>query len=195
MARGLFSARASGIAAVLSFVCSLSGTASADQCGGASDALIRDAVATLESGKPSHMVVDWAVAPDVRDLCPTERLSATIAAAGGVTVWMRSAGNTAALERLKLQKRLPLRHVWARKSGTRWRVVDTMEVTGTTVSSAQIDGLGREAAERGFFDWRTYSRKNNLRRGDWKVTIIDRLGERVTCRDSGAPCEIEFHVE
>jgi len=165
----------------------------ANQCGGIGDDPVREVVQQHDEGD-YHLVVDWAVAGRVRELCPQDRLASPIFGGKKVYVWMRSAGNRAALERLRDEKRLPLKHVWARKSGPRWRVVDTISVTGTIISDVNIAGLSVEAAQRGFFDWRIYSNKSNLRRGQWKVTIIDRLGDRVDCQDTADKCEILFHV-
>ena len=130
----------------------------------------------------------------VEDLCPEDIRDGEISAGTKLYVWMRAAGNKAALERLVDERRLPLRHVWSKKAGPFWNVVETIRVSGDDLSDTDIQGLMREASERGFFDWRTYSNKEHLESGLWKITIIDRLGQRIECRKTAAECEIFVDV-
>lgn len=164
------------------------------QCDGIKDDPIRSLITPHTNGD-YHVVVDWARTKGIAARCPTGRLDSDVEHGTKVFVWMRSAGNAAALERLITERRLPLRHVWTWRSGSTWRVVDTVEVTGAGITDEDIKGLKLEASNRGFYDWRTYSSKENLRRGRWKVTIIDRLGQRVECHDTQTDCEIRLRVQ
>ena len=141
------------------------GGLAATQCGGADDEVIRSAVVGDESSE-HNVVVDWATAGQVEDLCPEDIRDGEISAGTKLYVWMRAAGNKAALERLVDERRLPLRHVWSKKAGPFWNVVETIRVSGDDLSDTDIQGLMREASERGFLlDWRTYSNKEHLESG------------------------------
>lgn len=167
--------------------------ARATQCGGPEDPVIKAAVDGHDT-KEFHIVADWALAKAIRRRCPQGRLELSITLGQTVHVWMRSAGNDKALERLIRDKRLPFRHIWKYKVGSRWSIKDRTKVTGDNVSDNDIKGLKLEAENRGFFDWRTYSNKAKLRKGLWRVDIRDRLGDHVPCSGTGAPCEIEFEI-
>jgi hypothetical protein len=81
--------------------------ARATQCGGPEDPVIKAAVDGHDT-KEFHIVADWALAKAIRRRCPQGRLELSITLGQTVHVWMRSAGNDKALERLIRDKRLPL---------------------------------------------------------------------------------------
>jgi hypothetical protein len=164
------------------------------QCDGPGDPDIKTAISP-QANAETHVVADWALAESVKRRCPERRLSTQVNLGTKIHVWMRSAGNKKALERLIKDKRLPFKHIWKYKVGTGWSIKDRVKVTGNNVTDTDIAGLVLEAKNRGFFDWRTFSNKKNLKKGIWRVDIIDRLGENVICANSGSPCPIEFKIK
>lgn len=52
-----------------------------------------------------------------------------------------------------------------------------------------------ELRERGFFDWRTWSVKRNIRRGEWYVYLVYGDGNPVLCEDGRKKCMFKIQVE
>lgn len=140
----------------------------------------------------------WASAVNGRE--PADELQPP-AAGGPLTLWVRLHGTETALRRLE-QGGLPLRHVWMRKapgglsSDTAPVVIDeiTLDIAGQDTMKAR---LRREVEQRGFFDWRTWSTKENLLPGRWYVRLLYADHSPVACIDNGRvikDCLISFTV-
>ncbi|WP_054773918.1 DUF2914 domain-containing protein [Methylogaea oryzae] len=77
---------------------------------------------------------------------------------------------------------------------------------GVTAMTDQIDvpvahrellpGLRRELRDQGYFDWRTWSSKDNLLPGVWRVRVVYADNAPVLCGDGGErrPCEYSLEV-
>ncbi len=91
-------------------------------------------------------------------------------AAAPLYFWTKIQGNAEALEVLKRKRVLLVEHIWQRLSGTRFRVVDQIRLP-IRANEELINGFEWEVKERGFFDWRTFSVKQNLPSDYWKVRV------------------------
>ncbi|BBL70027.1 DUF2914 domain-containing protein [Methylogaea oryzae] len=118
----------------------------------------------------------------------------------GVFLWMQVKGSAAALDKLAAEGKLPIRHKWFRETISRVRP------EGVTAMTDQIDvpvahrellpGLRRELRDQGYFDWRTWSSKDNLLPGVWRVRVVYADNAPVLCGDGGErrPCEYSLEV-
>ncbi|MBM4268238.1 MAG: DUF2914 domain-containing protein [Deltaproteobacteria bacterium] len=105
-----------------------------------------------------------------------------------VSLWMRLEGSEGALDRLRREGRLPIFHKWYFQTGT------DLDFEGTTDPIDFIDlDVGRkdrvpelklEDGERGYFDWRTWSVKQNTHPGSWLVEVVDAKDDPVPCAES-----------
>jgi len=143
--------------------------------------------------------VAWTAA--VQDLQFTNRYAdAGRVPLAPICLWMRMRASQKALAQLKAQGKLPVRHRWIRYSGYD-ADVETLKPTDMIdlgVGTPEVlTGLEREVNDRGWFDWRTWSRKENLIPGKWEVEIVYSTGEPVLCTADGdheIPCRYSIEV-
>lgn len=114
-------------------------------------------------------------------------------------LWMRVTGGEAALAQLKEEGKLPIRHKWflERLIGTTPEGVTTMldDINIPAGANRLLEQLQYEVNQRGFFDWRTWSMKEHIRRGLWRVRVVYADGEPVLCGQENVPCEFAIRVK
>lgn len=123
---------------------------------------------------------------------PANRLSSPVSVAP-LTLWTRISGSPKALQRIE-QGGLPLRHVWMRQApggveaDAAPEVIDeiTLDIAGVEALRTR---LRQEVAQRGHFDWRTWSTKENLRPGIWLVRLLYADRSPVACRSDNRMIE------
>lgn len=114
-------------------------------------------------------------------------------------LWMQLRGSPELLEKLRQSPdgRLPIRHEWY------WYGPDALNADMDVVIPLRIgrkDDLRKLAYEvdaKGYFHWRIWSGKTNLRKGWWRVDVVDEFGEPLLCTDGEAtkPCIFQFRVQ
>ena len=162
------------------------------------------AAAFAPAAAQSLVVAEYAWTSGVQDLQFVDRLPPKIAVKP-IYLWMRIEADAGALSELEAKGMLPIRHRWLRYGGAAvsyeggGRLIDEM-VLG--VGQADVVGrLKREVAERNLFDWRTWSMKEHMRRGEWVVEVVygDEAATPVQCRLDAArppaPCRFRIVVE
>lgn len=111
--------------------------------------------------------------------------------------WTRINGHAEALEHLRREGKLPIRHDWLKLLGPEWIYDNTGEPLDAIALSVgrddQIAELQVELQSRKYFDWRTWSKKDNITRGWWRVSVKYADGEDVLC--SGEPCRYIIEVK
>ncbi len=113
-------------------------------------------------------------------------------------LWMQVKGKKGALDRLETDGKLPIRHKWFRETLTSinpegvMQVVDNIPVPAARIEL--LDKLRSEVAIRKHFDWRTWSKKDNIRRGRWRVTVVYADNSPVACGAGQKPCEFFIEV-
>jgi hypothetical protein len=134
------------------------------------------------------LVIDYAWTHAMNGKIPGSRLSPPDATPP-MFLWTKISGNEQALARLAANQ-LPLHHVWSRKTVVGRFGSPASEITdernvgiagerpGTTTL---VDKLRWEIDTNGRFDWRTWSRKDNIGPGDWEVRILDHDRKPVRC--------------
>lgn len=113
-------------------------------------------------------------------------------------LWMKVKGTEWALQRLQEAGKLPIYHRWFRysvmgaSSEGVTEMIDNIKIPAGSRNLA--DKLETEITHRGFFDWTTWSMKENIRRGRWVVKVVYADGSAVLCEGDKA-CEYEILVE
>lgn len=141
----------------------------------------------------------WTAAVDPGSKQPVGRL--TRASPGKrLVLWMNLSGTAAALDQLAAQGRLPIRHKWFRESmlgiDAQGVAMPHEEIEIPAAAPGVIDKLRREVAASGHFSWRTWSLKDKVARGTWRVTVVYADNTPVLCPgDEGKqPCEYVIAV-
>lgn len=141
----------------------------------------------------------WAVDVDDDSQQPTARLTEG-RARQGLSLWMQVKGTAAALDKLAAEGKLPIRHKWFRET------ISRVQPEGVTAMTDQIDvpvaqrkllpKLRQELRDQGYFDWRTWSHKDNLLAGTWRVRVVYADNSPVLCGGDGDrhPCEYSIEV-
>ena len=154
----------------------------------------RDALPTLRVlclllfGMSSVAFAQYDAAIDIDEALWTDRVdsrSRTYSTALGQSatvkslfLWTRIKGKRLALDQLEREGKLPIRHKWPRRT-----VLDLVPegvsepVNNIAIPEARAERLQQqlqaEVGARGYFDWRTWSGKANVRPRMWKVKAFD----------------------
>jgi hypothetical protein len=118
---------------------------------------------------------------------------------GELYLWMRITCKKKALEFLKDKGKIPIRHKWYRCIGHKLlsektpKLIDAINLS--IGKKEKIEKIEMELNERGFFDWRTWSMKRNMRRGVWYVYLVYGDGKAVLCDDGMTKCVFKIKVE
>ena len=146
----------------------------------------------------ARLVVDKAVWTNGVENLEYMQVYGKTAPGAPLCLWMRLKGSKWALQRLHNAGKLPIYHQWFRHSifgvsaeGVT-EAIDHIKIPAGNVRL--MDQLGREIEVRGYFDWRTWSMKENVRRGKWVVKVVYADGEPVLCAGDKA-CAYEIVVQ
>ena len=113
-------------------------------------------------------------------------------------LWMQVNGSNWALQCLQDAGKLPIYHQWFRQSIVKMvpegatEMIDSIRIPAG--DAQEIDDLRTEMTSQGFFNWRTWSMKENMRRGDWVVKVVYADGTPVLCHND-MPCEYRISVK
>ena len=116
-----------------------------------------------------------------------------------IVLWTRVHGANSALESLRKEDRLPIRHVWFVNCGSRYRfdeLIDPIDVIdlGSVSTGTVIQQLQTEVDNRGYFDWRTWSRKESVSTCWYTVRIVDNQDSPLYCEEIKADCELTIKL-
>lgn len=127
----------------------------------------------------------------------TDRLQGS-GSPGPLYLWMQVMGGQEALAQLRENGELPLRHKWFRIIGS--IVAPNRSHSLTDEINLTIGGrdeiihkLEMELAEKRYFDWRTWSMKQNIRPGRWEVWLVYADNTPVLDAD-GQPCKYVIDI-
>lgn len=134
------------------------------------------------------LAIDYAWTSEILDRDPKDRLHGTITISP-LNLWIKISGDEKALLRLS-REGLPLRHVWHYFGKSKvFKLGDsttTDEISTDVAKSEALSGkLMQEVRQKGKFDWRSWSRKENLYPGQWGVRLFYANGARVRCLKDG----------
>lgn len=117
-----------------------------------------------------------------------------------LVLWMQVKGTQGALSRLASEGKLPLRHKWFRGTIVGFQAEGvakpTDEIEIPAARRGVIDRLSSEVRTLGYFNWRTWSSKEKLSRGHWRVKVVYADNTPVLCRalSGWKPCEYDVEV-
>lgn len=119
---------------------------------------------------------------------------------GPIFIWMRLSGGEKALSRLENGQGIGLRHKWVRNIGRDAeviveRVLDPLPAG--SINADKIESLRREVTERGFFDWRTWTRRYSIAPSAYEIFVTDPTLQVIACppQPSSAVCSVAINVQ
>ena len=155
----------------------------------------------IAAQSPAVEIAESVWTSSVENLQYTNRIEdGAIVPVAPICFWTRMRGTQEALDQLRAEHKLPIRHRWVRYVGYEPNIdslAPTDEITLGVGASRLVSKLRREVANRGWFDWRTWSMKEHLTPGKWQVSVVYRNGEPVLCSSDGAvptPCRFFINV-
>ena len=117
---------------------------------------------------------------------------------GPLWLWMSVRGKEGALKKLQEAGKLPIYHKWYRHTITGISPEGVTEMIDKIPIPAGkpevIEELRNEISLRTFFNWRTWSMKENARRGDWVVKVVYADNTPVKC-DGNKDCEYKIRIK
>lgn len=150
--------------------------------------LVPQAAKAVSNLPDEILVVDVAFTSRIDGRDPVDRL-ASPASVVPLNLWVRVIGDAKALKRLS-KNGLPLKHIWFYVGPA--GILDLGEASFKDeiplhVGRVEelIKKLDQEVQQKGSFDWRTWSRKQNLPEGRWAVRIVYANNVPVRCLSDG----------
>jgi len=126
-----------------------------------------------------------------------ERTFTDTAPVAPLNLWMLVKASPEALKALAKRGKLPIYHQWFRLAITGTSAEGATEMIDSIPLDAGradlVTRLGLEVERRGFFDWRTWSRKDNIRAGNWLVRV--KYADNTPVRCGGQDCEFRITVK
>lgn len=141
---------------------------------------------------PIIRIADVAFTLNVQNNCPTERLDIKINKPEKLYLWMRLEGGTNALNLLRRDGRLPLKHTWIARVASRRYTDGQEEISIADGIINDVRGLESEVRRMTVFDWRTNSAKSRLfTNASYLVEIRDNRNTPIPCADNldCEPCD------
>ncbi len=128
---------------------------------------------------------------------PAKRFLESVHGTRQLYLWTKVQGTEEALDYLQTKGKLPIFHQWFIYLGPYPQfdeTLDPIDAVKLAVGKHEvIQKLSWQIHEKGYFEWRTWSAKQNLRPGWWKVKVVYADGEPVSCEDK--PCEYVIEIE
>lgn len=128
-----------------------------------------------------------------------EETFSNIAPVAPLYLWMHVKGSKGTLQRLLDDGKLPIHHQWFYHHPHIGVIYDDEPkmIDNIMIPAGNRDLVGkleREISNRGFFDWSTWSMKENITPGTWVVKVFYANGDAVLCNSDKA-CEYKIKVE
>lgn len=116
-----------------------------------------------------------------------------------LVLWMHLKGTQEALSKLASEGKLPLRHKWFRGTITGFHAEGvakpTDEIEIPAAKRGVMNKLSNEVRTLGYFNWRTWSSKEKLARGHWRVKVVYADNTPVLCSASSGWKSCEYEIE
>lgn len=154
--------------------------------------------AGLTRAEEPLLTIEKAVWTDgVRD-CQYGSIYADSAPVGPLFLWMSVRGKDGALKKLQEAGKLPIYHKWYLHTITGISsegVTDMIDRIPIPAGKQElIEKLQSEISLRAFFNWRTWSMKENARRGNWVVKVVYADNTPVKCAGN-KDCEYKITIK
>jgi hypothetical protein len=103
-------------------------------------------------------------------------------------------GTQAAIDRMQIDPPLTIQVRWVRDNAG-WAPGDLNLVTDLTIGGPGLAAaLDNDARRKGFFEWRTWARKDYLSPGAWTVSVTYPDGQPLACGPEAQPCRFTINV-
>ena len=115
-----------------------------------------------------------------------------------IVFWTKVQATKEALEFLRKDGRLPIWHQWFVSCGATVRfdgardpidVIDLGSIPGDIIDQLQI-----EIDNRGYFDWRTWSRKERVSSCSYTIKVVDNKNSILYCEEIRDDCELTIKL-
>jgi hypothetical protein len=117
-----------------------------------------------------------------------------------IVLWTRIVGTQKALERMRAEGRLPIKHMWYHSCGSKVYadpepvLVDEIDLDVGGLEQI-LDELQLEVNKRTYFDWRTWSRKEHVSNCWYQVLVVDNRNDPLYCTEIKGDCRLDITLE
>ena len=156
------------------------------------------AAVAQEQEKDQLYVKDFAWTNQVTADRTVDQKFTDVAPISPITLWTRVVGSQKALDILRAQNRLPIWHQWYISCGAEVDFLSAarpiaeidLKIDGDDV----LDALETEVQSRNFFDWRTWSMKENVNGCRYTVRIVDNQSDPIYCEELHGDCVLTIKL-
>lgn len=115
-----------------------------------------------------------------------------------IVFWTRVQAERDMLDTFKKQGRFPIWHKWYVNCGATFRFDRALDPTDVVDLGVPIDRLlhqvESEVNSRGYFDWRTWSRKERVSSCQYTVRVVDNSNTILYCKEIEKDCELTIKL-
>ena len=117
-----------------------------------------------------------------------------------IMFWTKVHARQDALESLSKEGRLPIWHQWFVSCGDEYLVdqlekpIDAIKL-GNISSETIVPKLQSEIKKQGYFDWRTWSEKENVSSCWYRVKVVDNKNKILYCKEIEKSCELTIKID
>lgn len=109
-------------------------------------------------------------------------------------LWIKVRGRQEAFDRLKQKGRLTIQHKWTYNNlGWQTDRIDVSIGRDPVIDDMTLMKLEQELAAKGYFDWRTWSKKERLVPGEYSVTCVDGFDQPLRCSQDES-CQMSIQL-
>jgi hypothetical protein len=111
-----------------------------------------------------------------------------------VYLTMTFAGTQAAIDRMRSDRPLTVEVQWAQENGGAASGAPNLVTELTIGRPGLAAALEGDVRRRGYFEWHSWARKDNLSPGRWTVSVTDGDGQPLLCGQQAQPCRFTLDV-
>lgn len=118
----------------------------------------------------------------------------TVSVAKPLFLWIRVRGEQEAFDRLKQKRSLTIEHKWTYNYlGWHTDRIDVSIGRNPPIDDGILEKLAQELEVNGYFDWRTWSKKERLVPGAYSAVCVDGFDQPLRCSQSES-CQKNIHL-
>ena len=150
------------------------------------------------TNRPGLVIAEFAWTNTVNSEKDFDRKYVDRAPTAPIVLWTKVHATEEALQFLREDGRLPIWHKWFVSCGATVRFDVSQdpidEIDLGSILRETVEQLQTEVDNRGYFDWRTWSRKDNVSSCWYTVRIVDNRDSILYCEEIGADCELTIRL-
>lgn len=118
----------------------------------------------------------------------------TISVSKPLFLWIKVRGEQKAFDSLKKKRRLTIEHKWTYNYlGWHTDRIDVSIGRNPPIDDDTLEKLAQELEVNGYFDWRTWSKKEQLVPGEYSVVCVDGFDQPLRCSQA-VSCHKTIHL-